>query len=167
VSDGEAVVTPDDERFRTVLGHFVTGVTIITAMDGDEPVGVAANSFTSVSLDPPLILFCVAHSSTTWPRIARAGKFAVNILGEHQEELCRLFALKGADRFGQTPWRRGVSGSPVLQDAIAYLDCIIDAQHSAGDHMIVVGRVLDLDVTEGARPLLFYRGGYGRMLLGE
>jgi 3-hydroxy-9,10-secoandrosta-1,3,5(10)-triene-9,17-dione monooxygenase reductase component len=164
---GDAVVRPDDLRFRTVLGHFVTGVTIITAMDDGEPVGVAANSFTSVSLEPPLILFCVAHSSTTWPRIQRTGKFAVNVLGEHQEELSRLFATKGVDRFSQTPWHSGVSGSPVLDEAIAYLDCLIDAEHPAGDHTIVVGRVLDLGVSEGARPLLFYRGTYGRMLPGD
>jgi flavin reductase (DIM6/NTAB) family NADH-FMN oxidoreductase RutF/NAD(P)-dependent dehydrogenase (short-subunit alcohol dehydrogenase family) len=158
-----AVVTPDDLRFREVLGNFVTGVSIITTMDGDEPVGVAANSFTSVSLDPPLILFCVAHSSSTWPRIQRAGKFAVNILGDHQEELCRLFATKGADRFGHTPWRAGVSGSPVLEDSIAYLDCVIENEHASGDHTIVVGRVLDLDAKDDARPLLFHRGAYARV----
>ena len=106
----ETVLVPDDARFRVVLGHFATGVTIITAIDDDEPVGIAANSFTSLSLDPPLILFCVAHSSSTWPRIERAGTFAVNILGEEHEELSNLFAQKGADRFGQTPWRIGRVG---------------------------------------------------------
>src|SRR5499427_3533171 len=93
----EEVVTPDDRRFRDVMGYFATGVTIITAMDGDEPVGMAANSFTSLSLDPPLILFCVAHTSSTWPRIEQAGTFAVNILGEDHEELSQLFAAKAAD----------------------------------------------------------------------
>ncbi|HEX9466893.1 MAG TPA: flavin reductase family protein [Acidimicrobiia bacterium] len=157
------VLVPDDARFRTVLGHFATGVTIITAMDDGEPVGIAANSFTSLSLDPPLVLFCVAHSSSTWPRIERTGRFAVNILGEHQEKLSQLFAAKGADRFGQTNWRVGVSGSPVLEDAMAYVDCTMEAQYPGGDHSIVVGRVVDLDVREGARPLLFFRGGYGRL----
>ena len=166
-SPSEIVLVPDDARFRTVMGHFATGVTIITAMDDGEPVGIAANSFTSLSLDPPLVLFCVAHSSSTWPRIERAGRFAVNILGEHQEELSQLFATKGADRFGQTKWRVGVSGSPVLEDAMAYIDCEMDAQYPGGDHSIVVGRVLDLDVREGARPLLFFRGGYGRLKSGE
>jgi 3-hydroxy-9,10-secoandrosta-1,3,5(10)-triene-9,17-dione monooxygenase reductase component len=159
----EEVVTPDDRRFRDVFGHFATGVTIITAMDGAEPVGMAANSFTSLSLDPPLVLFCVAHSSGTWPRIEAAGKFAVNILGEEHEELSRLFALKGADRFARTPWHRGVSGAPVLDDAIAYIDCDFEAEYPGGDHKIVVGRVLDLDMLEGARPLLFYKGGYSKM----
>ena len=160
---GEVVVTPDDRRFRDVFGHFATGVTIITAMDGDEPVGMAANSFTSLSLDPPLVLFCVAHTSSTWPRIEAAGVFAVNILGEGHEELCRLFAQKGADRFGSTPWRNGVSGSPVLEEAIAYIDCRFEAEYPGGDHKIVVGRVLDVDVRADARPLVFYKGTYGRI----
>jgi 3-hydroxy-9,10-secoandrosta-1,3,5(10)-triene-9,17-dione monooxygenase reductase component len=160
---GDTVLGPDDARFRSVLGLFATGVTIITAVDDDEPVGMAANSFTSLSLDPPLILFCVAHSSSTWPRIERAGTFAVNILGEGHEELSQLFARKDADRFSQTRWRRGVSGAPVLEDAIAYLDCRFEAEYPGGDHKIVVGRVLDLDMREGSRPLLFFRGGYERM----
>ncbi len=162
----EAVVTPDDRHFRDVFGHFATGVTIITAMDGDEPVGMAANSFTSVSLDPPLVLFCVAHSSSTWPRIQAAGTFAINILGEHHEELSRLFAQRDADRFGSTPWHQGVSGSPVLDEAIAYVDCSFEAEYPGGDHMIIVGRVLDLDMRDDARPLLFYKGTYGRISTG-
>ena len=162
-ADGDELLVPDDARFREVLGHFATGVTIVTAVDAGEPVGMAANSFMSLSLDPPLILFCVAHSSTTWPRIERAGKFAVNILGEGHEELSQLFARRGADRFSQTPWRVGVSGAPVLEDAIAYLDCRFEAEYPGGDHKIVVGRVLDLDVRDGARPLLFFRGSYERM----
>jgi 3-hydroxy-9,10-secoandrosta-1,3,5(10)-triene-9,17-dione monooxygenase reductase component len=132
------VLRPGGEDFRTVLGQFATGVTIITAMDGAEPAGVAANAFTSVSLDPPLVLFCVARTSTTWPRIERARRFAVNILGEHQEELSRLFATKGADRFGQT-------------------------EYDGGDHIIVVGRVLDLGVSHHAGPLVFFRGEYVRV----
>jgi 3-hydroxy-9,10-secoandrosta-1,3,5(10)-triene-9,17-dione monooxygenase reductase component len=164
LSESSGPVVPGDERFRSVLGHFATGVTIVTALDGDEPVGLAANSFTSVSLDPPLILFCVAHSSSTWPRIERAGTFAVNILGEDHQELSDLFARRGADRFADTRWHVGVSGAPVLDDAIAYLDCRFEAEHPGGDHKIVVGRVLDLDMREDARPLLFYKGVYGRML---
>src|SRR6185312_8898721 len=97
------VIGPDAASFRSVLGHFATGITVITAMDGDEPVGLAANSFTSVSLDPPLVLFCAAKSSTTWPRIERAGHFTVNVLDEHQEPISRIFATPGADRFGQVP----------------------------------------------------------------
>jgi 3-hydroxy-9,10-secoandrosta-1,3,5(10)-triene-9,17-dione monooxygenase reductase component len=157
------VFRPDTDEFRQVLGQFATGVTIITAMDDDEPAGVAANSFTSVSLDPPLVLFCVGRTSTTWPRIERARRFAVNILGEHQEELSRLFAVKGADRFGQAAWHVGVGGSPVLHDTLAYLDCEFWAEYEGGDHIIVVGRVLDLGVTYDAGPLVFFRGKYARL----
>jgi 3-hydroxy-9,10-secoandrosta-1,3,5(10)-triene-9,17-dione monooxygenase reductase component len=161
----DEIVTPDDRRFRDVFGHFATGVTVVTAMDGSEPVGLAANSFTSLSLDPPLVLFCVARSSTTWPRIERARTFAVNILGEDHEAVSRLFAERGADRFAATPWHSGVSGSPVLDDAIAYIDCSFEAEHPGGDHRIVVGRVVDVDMREGARPLIFYKGSYSRMHL--
>jgi 3-hydroxy-9,10-secoandrosta-1,3,5(10)-triene-9,17-dione monooxygenase reductase component len=161
----EDIFRPDAAEFRTVLGQFATGVTIITAMDDGEPAGVAANSFTSVSLDPPLVLFCVALSSSTWPRIERARKFAVNILGEHQEELSRLFAAKGADRFAQIDWHLGVGGSPVLEDCIAYLDCEFWAEYDGGDHIIVVGRVLDLGVNHDAGPLVFFQGQYGRVVV--
>lgn len=157
------ILTPDAESFRSVLGHFATGITVITAMDGDEPVGLAANSFTSVSLDPPLVLFCAASSSTTWPRIQRAGHFTVNVLDEHQEDICRLFATRGADRFGQIGWHVEQHG-PILDDVHAYLDCTIEAEHPAGDHVIVVGRVHSLGLTADAGPLLFYQGRYGRLL---
>jgi len=159
----DKILQPDGAEFRRVLGQFATGVTIVTAMDGDEPAGVAANSFTSVSLDPPLVLFCVGRTSSTWPRIERARKFAVNILGEHQEELSQLFAAKGADRFGQTEWHVGVGGSPVLHGCLAYLDCEFWAEYDGGDHIIIVGRVLDLGLTEGPGPLLFFGGKYHRL----
>ncbi len=120
-----------------------------------------------MSLDPPLVLFCVGRTSTTWPRIERARKFAVNILGEHQEELCRLFAQKGVDRFGQVGWHVGVGGSPVLHDVIAYLDCEFWAEYDGGDHIIVVGKVLDLGITYEAGPLVFFRGRYGRLRAGQ
>jgi flavin reductase (DIM6/NTAB) family NADH-FMN oxidoreductase RutF len=163
-ADRPDILLPDEAQFRAVLGNFATGVTVITAMDGAEPVGLAANSFTSVSLDPPLVLFCAAASSTTWPRIQRSRAFAVNILGEHQEEVCRVFATRGADRFQAVGWRVGLGGSPVLDDVLAFLDCRIEAEHPAGDHVIVVGRVLDLGLTAESGPLLFHRGVYGRLL---
>ncbi len=158
----EALLTPDEASFRTVLGHFATGVTIITAMDGDEPVGLSANAFTSVSLDPPLVLFCAAKASTTWPRLEAAGKFTVNILNEHQEDVCRVFATKGIDRFSRIGWRPSPIGSPILHGALAYIDCEIDSQHDAGDHLIVVGRVRELGLLNEEGPLIFYRGGYGK-----
>ena len=153
---------PDPATYRTVLGHFATGVALITAIDDGEPVGMACNSFTSVSLDPQMVLFCAAKSSTTWPRMQPAGKFAANILGEDGEEVCRLFAEKGADRFSSLAYSRGRSGSPILRDALAWVDCNTIAEHDAGDHFIVVGEVLELGYQSEGKPLLFYRGGYGR-----
>jgi 3-hydroxy-9,10-secoandrosta-1,3,5(10)-triene-9,17-dione monooxygenase reductase component len=160
----EALMVPDEASFRTVLGHFATGVTIITAMDGGEPIGVSANAFSSVSLDPPLVLFCAAKSSSTWPRIERAGRFTVNILNEHQEDVCRVFATKGADRFSRIGWRPSAIGQPILHDALAYIDCVMEDQHDAGDHVIVVGRVQELGVLSEDGPLLFFRGGYGKFV---
>ena len=156
------VLPPDPATYRTVLGHFATGVSLITAVDGEEPVGMACNSFTSVSLDPALVLFCAAKASSTWPRIQSAGKWAANILGEDGEEMCRLFAQKGADRFAHVSYTIGRSGSPILRDALAFVDCETIAEHDAGDHLIVVGKVLELGYQSEGKPLLFYRGGYGR-----
>jgi len=153
---------PDPATYRTVLGHFATGVVIVTAIDGDEPVGMACNSFTSVSLDPPLVLFCAAKSSTTWPRIQAAGKWAANVLDDDGEEICRLFAQKGADRFARIAYSPGRTGSPILEDALAFADCETLVEHDAGDHVIVVGRVIELGYQPEGKPLLFYRGGYGR-----
>ncbi len=156
------ILPPDSPSLRTVLGHFATGVAIVTAVHDGEPVGMACNSFTSLSLEPPLVLFCAAKSSTTWPRIQAAGKWAANILAEDGEEICRLFAQKGADRFAHMPHTIGRTGSPVLADALAFVDCETIAEHDAGDHLIVVGRVLELGYAAHAKPLIFYRGGYGR-----
>jgi 3-hydroxy-9,10-secoandrosta-1,3,5(10)-triene-9,17-dione monooxygenase reductase component len=164
VSEGESAETlmpPDEASYRTVLGHFATGVTIITAMSDGRPIGVSANSFTSVSLTPPLVLFCASKDSTTWPKIEAAGTFTVNILNEHQEDVCRVFATRGADRFSRIGWKPSATGSPILHDALAYIDCTIQEQHDGGDHLIVVGLVHELGVLNDEGPLIFYRGGYG------
>jgi 3-hydroxy-9,10-secoandrosta-1,3,5(10)-triene-9,17-dione monooxygenase reductase component len=150
------------EHFRAVLGHFCTGVTIVTANDAGGPVGFTAQSFTSLSLEPPLILFCPGKASTTWPRIEAARNFCINVLSEDQEELCRGFAMRGADKFagiGYTPAPH--TGAPLLTGALAWIDCRLETVHDGGDHLIAVGRVLDLGIHEG-KPLLFYRGGFGR-----
>lgn len=152
----------DGARFRQVLGHFATGVTVVTGVAGDEPVGLAVNSFTSVSLEPALVAFCVAKASRTWPQLRLTGSFCVNILTEHQEALSRAFAGRPPDRFGGVGWRPGPSGAPILADVLAWVDCSVEAEHDAGDHVIVVGRVRELDVGHEGRPLVFYRGGYGR-----
>lgn len=154
----------DDARFRQVLGHFGTGVTVVTALDRGEPLGFTAQSFTSVSLDPPLISVCPSRRSVTWPRMDQAGVFCANVLSSDQEELARAFAVRDTDRFAGVEWAPApATGSPVLAGVLAWVDCRVHAVHEAGDHLIVVGRVLGLaHDDEGRTPLLFYRGGYGR-----
>jgi 3-hydroxy-9,10-secoandrosta-1,3,5(10)-triene-9,17-dione monooxygenase reductase component len=152
----------DVASFRTVLGHFCSGITIVTGVDQGEPAGLTCQSFASVSLDPPLVLFVPAKGSNAWPRIRNAGHFCANVLGEDQEQLGRRFAIKGADKFAGVGWRPGVTGAPVLEGCLAFVECEIAAVHDAGDHDIAVGRVVDLGVSGEGNPLLFYRGGYGR-----
>ncbi|MCX5376709.1 flavin reductase family protein [Streptomyces sp. NBC_00091] len=163
--DERAPVSPAE--FRAVLGNFASGVTIITApaADGEEgPAGFACQSFASLSLDPPLVTFMVARTSTTWPRIARAGVFCVNILGAGQGELCRAFAVSGADKFAGVPHRPApATGSPQLDDVPAWIDCRIHAVHTGGDHLIVVGRVEAMGAAGEGDPLLFHKGRFGRL----
>ncbi|MER6944729.1 flavin reductase family protein [Nonomuraea sp. NPDC000554] len=153
----------DSRRFRQVLGRFATGVVAITALDpvSGEPCGLAANSFTSVSLDPPLVGFCVAHTSTSWPRVRGAKVVTVNVLAEHQQPVCAQLAAKGGDKFAGLVWTGSPGGNPVLDGALAWLDCAVEAEHPAGDHVIVVARVLQLDTHAEGGPLVFFRGGYG------
>lgn len=152
----------DEAQFRSVLGHFATGVTVVAAVDGDQPVGLSVNSFTSVSLDPPLVGFCAAKGSSTWPRIRATGEFTVNVLAEHQEPISRVFAARGRDKFRGLSWSPAPSGAPILDGVLAWVDCVVEAEHDAGDHVLVIGRVRDLDVADEGNPLIFYRGGYGR-----
>lgn len=151
----------DPLHFRNVLGHFATGVTIITADNGGELVGMSANSFTSVSLDPPLVAFCAAYSSTTYPHIRAAGRFCVNVLDEDQTDVARLFAARGVDRFAEIDWERSPEGNAIIEGALAWVDCTIEAEHDAGDHVIVVGRVHACDADPMRHPLLFFRGNFG------
>ncbi|MFD7877866.1 flavin reductase family protein [Streptomyces sp. NPDC059766] len=159
----------DSAEFRRVLGNFATGVTVITAPAADgSPAGFACQSFSSLSLDPPLVAFMVGRASTTWPRIARAGVFCVNVLDESQGELCRAFAVSGADKFaGVAHEPAPVSGAPRLAGALAWIDCTVHAVHTGGDHLIVVGRVDALGTGEasgeGGGPLLFHRGRFARL----
>ena len=163
VPEDDDVPAFDGAHFRQVLGHFPTGVTVITSDGPEGPVGLAIGSFTSVSLDPPLVAFCPDKRSSSWPRIREAGAFCVNVLGEDQELLCRTFASKGADKFKGIGWEPTGSGSPRLTGVLAWIDCTVETVHDAGDHEICVGRVTEMDVgEESAGPLVFYRGGYGR-----
>ena len=152
----------DPGRFRHVLGHFPTGVVVVTAMREESgPVGMAVGSFTSVSLDPPLVAFLPDRSSTSFPKIRAAGSFCINVLADDQEHVCRAFAARGGNKYGQATWQRAGSGAPVLDGVVAWIDCDIEQILEAGDHYIVLGRVRDLAVQNTTSPLLFFRGGYG------
>jgi len=154
--------TFDAAKFRQVLGHFPTGVTVVTARTPDGPVGMAIGSFTSLSLEPPQVLFCAGKQSSSWPRIRATGTFCVNILAEDQEDVCRVFASRAADKFAEVGWRRSGNGSPIIDGSLAYIDCRIDGVIESGDHFIVIGGVQDLEVLHEGGPLVFFRGGYGR-----
>jgi flavin reductase (DIM6/NTAB) family NADH-FMN oxidoreductase RutF/DNA-binding IclR family transcriptional regulator len=155
---------PADTRwFREVLGQYPTGVCVVTATEPDGArAGFVVGSFTSVSLNPPLVAFFPDRSSTSWPRIERAGRFCVNILSADQEGVCRQFASKGNDKYQGLDVRAAGSGSPIIEGVVAWIDCEIESVHEAGDHYAVYGRVLDLNVENGSLPLLFFLGGYGR-----
>jgi flavin reductase (DIM6/NTAB) family NADH-FMN oxidoreductase RutF/DNA-binding IclR family transcriptional regulator len=153
----------DPAQFRYVLGQYPTGVTLITAAHpGGEPVGMVVGTFTSVSLDPPIVAFLPDRKSSSWPKIREAGSFCANVLTSAQQDICRAFARKQDDRFTSSRWETTASGSPRLQGAAAWIDCTIDDVITAGDHHIVLGRVQGLGVGDSAElPLLFLRGGYG------
>lgn len=149
-------------RFRTVLGHFPTGVTVVTGMDGDTPVGLTIGSFTSVSLDPPLVGFLPGTNSASWAAMAPSGRFCVNVLDRTQADVCWTFAKSGneAERFSGLDWHLGTSGTPVIDGSLATIECEVESVTEMGDHYFVLGRVVDLDARDGT-PLLFFRGGLG------
>jgi 3-hydroxy-9,10-secoandrosta-1,3,5(10)-triene-9,17-dione monooxygenase reductase component len=152
----------DPLDYRRTLGSFPTGVVIITGHDDEGPVGLAIGSFTSVSLDPPLVGFLPDKSSSSWPRIAPTGAFAVNVLAADQADVCAAFASRGGDKYASATWRAGATGSPVLDGVLAWMDCRIERVDEAGDHWFVLGRIEEMAVErDDAGPLLFFRGAYG------
>jgi 3-hydroxy-9,10-secoandrosta-1,3,5(10)-triene-9,17-dione monooxygenase reductase component len=164
VSNEEADVPPavvDPLVMRDVLGHFASGVTVVTAMGTDGPVGFTCQSFSSLSLDPPLVTFAPARTSTTWPRLREAGRFCVNVLAEEQSGLSGQFARSGTDKYAGVSWVPSPHGSPMLEGVVAWIDSELWAEYDGGDHTIVVARVLDLGADASRSPLLFHRGGYG------
>jgi 3-hydroxy-9,10-secoandrosta-1,3,5(10)-triene-9,17-dione monooxygenase reductase component len=149
-------------EFRRALGHFASGVTVVAGLDEDgAPVGLACQSFTSLSLDPPLVLVCPGRGSTSWPRIATGGRFTVNVLAADQQSVCAALGRPGDRKFDGVPWHRTERGGLALDGAIAWLDCDVADVHDGGDHHIVVGAVRRLAVVRDHPPLLFFRGGYG------
>ena len=170
-SGGSSSDSIDGQEFRRVLGHYPTGVTVVTAACPDGPEGLTIGSFTSVSLDPPLVSFCPGHDSDSWARMSDTGSFCVNVLADDQADLSSTFASKAADKFEGVSTRVEATGAPVIEGCLAWIDCRVDAVHSAGDHDIVVGRVVALGTSDGASdsasatsgPLVFLKGGYGRV----
>ncbi len=151
------------DEFRRVLGHFATGVTTITTVDGDgRPTGLTASAFTSVSLEPPLVLVCVDHKSQSYPALLERGRFAVNILRLEQEAISKRFASTRLDKFDGVPHRLGELGVPLVDGALAQLECVTVSTHVAGDHTILVGRVERAHFGAG-EPLIYYRGRYDRL----
>ncbi|HEY3186524.1 MAG TPA: flavin reductase family protein [Solirubrobacteraceae bacterium] len=151
----------DARSFREALGRFATGVAFVTAAPDGEPAGLIVNSLTSVSLEPPLVSFCPSRSSLTWSRMRRARRFGVNVLGWQHERFARRAAPAGADRFAGLDVELGGAGVPLLTDALASLECEIVAEHPAGDHWIVVGRVDDVRIAPVKDPLVFFAGAFG------
>jgi 3-hydroxy-9,10-secoandrosta-1,3,5(10)-triene-9,17-dione monooxygenase reductase component len=157
-----AALTADESaRFRQVLGHFCTGVTVITTMDANGPAGFACQAFSALSLDPPLVLFCPSRTSATWQRIERSGHFCANMLDASQRELARVFGTPGADKFAGVGWSPSASGAPILDGVLTWVGCTVLAVHDAGDHNVVIGSVTELGPCRPGEPLLFYRGRYG------
>ena len=148
-------------RFRDVLGRYASGVTVVTTVADGEPVGMTCQSFTSVSLDPPLVAFLPTRQSRAFAAIHRAGRFCVNFLADGQEGVSNQMASRGEDKFAGISWSPTAgTGSPLLDGVVGHVDCTVWAVHEAGDHYVVIGKVVGLDVGEAGDPLLYYRGAY-------
>ncbi|MFE6158760.1 flavin reductase family protein [Streptomyces sp. NPDC056486] len=156
----------DAARFRDVLGRFCSGITIVTASLDGHLTGLTCQSFTSLSLDPPLVAFAVGVTSRSYPTIREAGRFAVSILAEDQAELATAFAHSGGDKFAGVRWRHEVTGAPVLDGTAGHVECELVEEYPIGDHLLVVGRVVALAGHPDAAPLLFFRGSFGALSAG-
>lgn len=152
---------PGPLDMRNAMGRFATGVTVVTGLDEDGPIGFACQSFASVSLEPPLILFCADHRGRAWPRIRPTGRFAINVLGEEQSDLCGRFGSSRGTKFDGLDWERSRWDTPSLPGVLMRAHCEIHDVHTAGDHDVVIGRVLELECFEDDRPMVFYRGAFG------
>jgi len=153
----------DRTELRKVMGHFATGVTIVTTHDGaGRCYGLTANAVCSVSLDPPLVLVCVDKRAESHPAFGLSQAFVVNILADEQEALSRHFAVSGGDKFVDLPCRNGGTGAPILEGALAHVECRVVSTYDAGDHTIYIGEVESADSRDG-RPLLFFRGKYHQL----
>jgi len=155
------VVTP--ERMRKVLGHFASGLTVVTSWTDDGPVGFTCQSFSSLSLEPPLICLFPSRTSTSWRRIRSAGRFCVNVLQSEQEHISNQFASSGGDKFAGVAYQTSTLGNPLITGALAWIDCELYEEYDGGDHTIAVGRVVAMDPHPEAKPLVFFKGKYHRV----
>lgn len=162
VTDIQPIETIDPQAFRETLGHYPSGITIIAGHDGERPMGFTCQSFYSVSMDPPLVSFSVMKTSTSYPPIRRTGSFSVNVLSAHQSTVSNQFARSGTDKWASIDWEASGLGNPLIEGSLMWLDCEIYAEHEAGDHQIVVGKVLEArnHAADHEVPLLYYRGSY-------
>lgn len=160
-ADATEKVDPTPTAMRRAMGSFATGVTVVTGCDGEEPLGFACQSFASVSLDPPLVLFCADHRGRAWPRIRPNGKFTVNVLAEDQTDLCSRFGSSRGAKYDGLDWSLSDWGTPSLPGVLMRVHAEVQDVHIAGDHDVVIGRVLQLEVPHEDRPMLFFRGRFG------
>lgn len=155
-------ISIDPAAFRQVLGAYPTGVCAITALGAEgKPVGMVVGTFTSVSLDPPLVGFLPVKKSSSWPLIEAAGRFCVNVLGSDQQDVCRSVTAKGADKFAGLEYTVSEHNLPAIAGSIARIECTVRSVTDAGDHWFVLGNVLHLEITRDGDPMLFHRGRYG------
>ena len=153
----------DPRTLRDALGCFATGVTVVTCLKDGVPAGLTVNSFTSVSLDPPLLLVCIAKRAATAEALTTASHFAINVLQTGQQPASIRFSTRDQDRFGATPWACGEAGAPILEDSLGVFECERYAVYDGGDHHILVGRVVKASFDVGLDPLLYFRGRYRRL----
>ena len=155
----------DPRAFRDTLGHYASGITIISSSDAIGPIGFTCQSFYSVSVDPPLVSFSVMTTSTSYPRVRESGSFVVNVLAHDQHSLSTQFARTGTNKWAGVEWQPAPSGHPLIAGNLMWLDCEIWAEHEAGDHLIVIGRVTRIGTAsgDGDEPLLYFKGQYRQL----
>lgn len=156
----QAQTQTQTQRYKSVLGRFCTGVTVVTSLEDGVPTGFTCQSFSALSLDPPLVLVCVRKESATWPGIRRTGRFAVSVLASDQRPVGDRFARSGVDRFAGVAWRPSPAGMPLIDGALAWVECSVAHEVDAGDHTVVVAAVTAMETGTARDPLLYYRGTY-------
>ncbi len=161
IAHENSAAAPTPDEMRRVMGQFATGVTVVTGLDDEGPVGFACQSFASVSLEPPLILICADHRGRAWPRIRETGRFCVNVLHEEQSDLCSRFGSSKGRKYEDLDWELSRWNTPALPGVLMRVHAEVHDVHIAGDHDVIIGRVLELDTVCEERPMVFFRGKFG------